>query len=86
MRDSSWKNQVRRKKDFTKAFRKRKICRAISVYEWYNNLHQYSKNKIHCSCGMCRFRNTWEPKRKPISDMKRIEGMKYQMKEYSRRA
>ena len=20
---------------------------------WYNNLHQYSKNKIHCSCPMC---------------------------------
>lgn len=20
---------------------------------WYDNLHQYSKNKIHCSCGMC---------------------------------
>ena len=20
---------------------------------WYNNLHQYSKNKIHCSCPDC---------------------------------
>lgn len=20
---------------------------------WYDNLHQYSKNKIHCSCPMC---------------------------------
>ena len=22
-------------------------------YGMYNNLHQYSKNKIHCSCPMC---------------------------------
>ena len=21
---------------------------------WYDNLHQYSKNKIHCSCPLCR--------------------------------
>ena len=23
---------------------------------WYDNLHQYSKNKIHCSCPMCSFK------------------------------
>ena len=24
-----------------------------SDYPYYDNLHQYSKNKIHCSCPMC---------------------------------
>ena len=66
MRDREW----RRKKDFSKAIRKRKID--LHNYWWgfynnvysnpldfsvkrgfYNNLHQYSKNKIHCSCSMC---------------------------------
>ena len=43
----------RRYKDYTKAKRKRNIDAAIYQYPWYNNLHQYSKNKIHCSCPMC---------------------------------
>ena len=35
--------------------RKKKIDATIhsNLYPWYNNLHQYSKNKIHCSCDMC---------------------------------
>ena len=41
-----------------KALRKRRIARDIysyhgDTYEYYDNLHQYSKNKIHCSCPMC---------------------------------
>ena len=48
----------KRHNDFKKAIRKRKIDReldAASTYhhDWYDNLHQYSKNKIHCSCPMC---------------------------------
>ena len=39
-----------------KALRKRQIAR--NVYRWnnsdyYDSLHQYSKNKIHCSCAQC---------------------------------
>ena len=48
----------KRHNDWKKAIRKKKI---INVYGWdyYDNLHQYSKNKIHCSCGMCsRYRKT----------------------------
>lgn len=83
MRDSSWRKQKRRKKDYSKASRKRSICRQVYINsDWYDNLHQYSKNKIHCSCGMCRFRNTWEPDRKPISDVKKIERMKYRIFEF----
>ena len=42
-----------------KALRKRWITRnayssySIDMQEYYDNLHQYSKNKIHCSCPMC---------------------------------
>ena len=49
----------RRHKDYSKAKRKKKI--SDEVYHWtipgsafYDNLHQYSKNKIHCSCPICR--------------------------------
>lgn len=51
-----------------KALRKRAIARSIyyssdSDFEYYDNLHAYSKNKIHCSCSMCRNktngRNMW---------------------------
>ena len=39
-----------------KALRKRQIAR--NVYrldnsDYYDSLHQYSKNKIHCSCAYC---------------------------------
>ena len=40
-----------------KALRKRRIAREIFT-NWltkdlYDNLHQYSKNKIHCDCPLC---------------------------------
>lgn len=44
----------RRHKNFSKAIRKRKLDLSIYGYEGiYKNLHQYSKNKIHCSCPLC---------------------------------
>lgn len=49
----------RRKIDFIHALRKKNKSRAGLNYdssEWYDNLHQYSKNKIHCSCSMCNRR------------------------------
>ena len=40
-----------------KALRKKRISDNFwphaSDYPYYDNLHQYSKNKIHCSCPMC---------------------------------
>lgn len=46
-----------------KALRKRRIARQLyhcwgawlrdNGWEYYDNLHQYSKNKIHCSCPYC---------------------------------
>ena len=43
----------RRHNDVVKALRKRQICRKYYGWEYYDNLHQYSKNKIHCSCPIC---------------------------------
>ena len=40
-----------------KALRKRRIAEDIyyggKEHPYYDNLHQYSKNKIHCSCPVC---------------------------------
>ena len=42
-----------------KALRKRRLAREIyrswgnPEWEYYDNLHQFSKNKIHCSCPCC---------------------------------
>ena len=79
---------LRRKTDFKKAIRKKKI---INGYGWdyYSNLHQYSKNKIHCSCPMCRAKtaktklHTWGPggKNWKMSDRRKIEELKDQLNE-----
>ena len=40
-----------------KALRKRRIAKEIyhesPEHPYYDNLHQYSKNKIHCDCPCC---------------------------------
>ena len=45
-----------RKMSYIKALRKQRIDKDTSAGRWspyYNNLHQYSKGKIHCSCPLC---------------------------------
>lgn len=50
------KKGKRRKIDYKKAKRKARIdlARSYDGLPLYDNLHQYSKNKIHCSCRLCR--------------------------------
>lgn len=46
----------KRKIDFTHALRKKKKAEIIdrnNDCHYFDNLHQYSKNKIHCSCPYC---------------------------------
>ena len=46
----------KRKIDFIHALRKKNKAETIGLnknYPYYDNLHQYSKNKIHCSCSDC---------------------------------
>lgn len=53
-----------------KALRKRRLADRIyrcwhdDGWHYYNNLHQYSKNKIHCSCPMCSTKTKNKGKRK----------------------
>lgn len=53
-----------------KALRKRRLAREIYrswlnlEYEYYDNLHQFSKNKIHCSCPYCSIKTRNKGKRR----------------------
>ena len=88
----------RRKTDYAKARRKRRLCEELYSdhslgkdykFAWYDNLHQYSKNKIHCSCHLCSAKTRNKGKRRylqgnyapsynpTISDKKKIERMDY---------
>lgn len=88
----------RRKTDAKKAIRKRKLAQELYTistdtdkWEWFNNLHQYSKNKIHCSCPICRAKTkkkkskfgTFERNGKnwKHSDLQKIESAKQKEKE-----
>lgn len=76
-----------------KALRKRRIDHDVYDYHdreygYYRSLHQYSKNKIHCSCPMCsaktknkgrRKKNWWAPPRNyKISDVRKIQKLEYE--------
>lgn len=43
----------RRKNDYNKAMRKKHIAEEVYGRDCYDNVHQYSDNKIHCSCPLC---------------------------------
>lgn len=89
----------RRWKDFVKARRKRELDWSLSYpwgskksadpldfserVGFYQNLHQYSKNKIHCSCPMCSAKTknkgghrVWAPVYNPtMMDKRRADAM-----------
>ena len=69
--------QETRANNWKHAIRKRKIARAVyhNDKDYYDNLHQFSKNKIHCSCPKCR------EVEKKISEQRRIEQMESQKQE-----
>ena len=51
--------QYNRDVSIRKALRKRRIsrydyCYRVEEKDYYDNLHQYSKNKVHCSCPSCQ--------------------------------
>ena len=51
-----------------KALRKRRIAEEVyyggKEHPYYDNLHQYSKNKIHCSCPLCSAKTRNKGKRR----------------------
>lgn len=83
-----------RRKSILKALRKRRIDKAIYPHAelgYYDNLHQYSKNKIHCSCPMCsaKTRNKGHSRYKgiipginyKISEIRKIQKLEYEEEE-----
>ena len=75
-----------------KALRKQRIDRAIYSYldrgnfarehGYYDNLHQYSKNKIHCSCPLCsakvgKYRGRGPSINYTISDQRKFDRLEY---------
>lgn len=80
-----------------KALRKRRLDKQLSYY-WehgslYDNLHQYSKNKIHCSCRLCQQKTRNKGKRRfrygnyapslnyKVSDLRKIEAIEAGLEE-----
>ena len=53
---------------YRKAKRKQRIAKEVyfdgDEHPYYNNLHQYSKNKIHCSCPWCQAKTRNKGKRR----------------------
>lgn len=77
--------QKTRENTWRHALRKRRIAREVLKWDYYNNLHQYSKNKIHCSCPLCRGEE-WSAgqnsiKQLTITDQKKMNSMKFQIDE-----
>ena len=80
------------------AIRKRRIAREVYPYdfgwEYYSNLHQFSKKKIHCSCPFCSAKTRNKGKRKKNahgfspainykpSDLKKIQRLNFSEEEY----
>ena len=56
--------------------------RGDDKYGYYGNLHQYSKNKIHCSCPDCSEKTNQKVKGRKknykISDQKKINQLDYE--------
>lgn len=76
----------KRHNDWWKAIRKRNLDRELdnspNHSDWYNNLHQYSKNKIHCSCPLCAAkRRTNSIQDVTICERKRMEEMTEQIED-----
>lgn len=63
-----------------KARHKQWIAKHCYGWDYYDNLHQYSKNKIHCSCPLCKTKrignrfNTLS-----IADQRKIEAIESEL-------
>ena len=81
-----------RAKTWAKATRKYHIDRDRAAGRWspwYDNLHQYADNKIHCSCFRCASKTnnkhgrlTWgATKNWSVSDKRKLDEMEGQLKD-----
>lgn len=66
-----------------KARHKQWIAKHCYGWDYYDNLHQYSKNKIHCSCPLCRSKRSGNrADYLSISEQKKIAAMEEQLADY----
>lgn len=70
----------RRKNNYSKAIRKKNISEHHYGFSYYDNLHQYSKNKIHCSCPLCSAKTNgkgrWSKRKNlTITDKRKVDSM-----------
>lgn len=66
-----------------KARRKQWIVKHCYGWDYYDNLHQYSKNKIHCSCPLCRAKRMGNRMSYlSISEQKKISAMEEQLLDF----
>lgn len=49
----AYNRDVSRRKALRKKRLSKEVCWTPSGWDYYDNLHQFSKNKIHCSCPNC---------------------------------
>lgn len=74
---------------YIKALRKQRIARDIYFgdVDYYDNLHQYSKNKIHCSCPLCSAKTNnkqliGKTVNYKISDLRKIDHLNNSQEEF----
>ena len=94
MRNRAYNRDVTRRK----ALHRRHLARKIYAYDdkdYYDNLHQYSKNKIHCSCPMCSAKTRNKRKRHgngwgfapsvnyKISDQRKVDAMDFDEEDFN---
>ena len=60
--------------------RKKGISRAVYGFDWYRYDGQYSKGKIHCGCGLCKFGRKYNLP--TFQDVKRSMETKYAIDEW----
>ena len=77
----------RRNLNIKKAVRKKTISDEWfnDKHHYYDNLHQYSKNKIHCSCPCCSLKTRYKKNYGKVenwkhSDLRKIVALEEQIK------
>ena len=94
MSGRAYNREITRRNALNRRDLDRRIC-PYSDRDYYDNLHQYSKNKIHCSCPMCSAKTRNKRKRRgngygfapsinyKISDQRKVDAMEEDLKENS---
>ena len=81
MHIKGYSKMYNRKASVRKALRKKRIAENLGLIK-YDNLHQYSKNKVHCSCPSCNPKTKVRGKSNYThSDLKKLLDMDLQEKE-----